>query len=132
LLLGESFMHVLLVEDDHTARETTCAMLERAGYTVTSVENGIAGFAALQQDRFDAIVCDVRLPFLSGRGFYEQVREVYPEMAGRMVFVSGWTKDPSVQQAVQETGRPILSKPFTMSLLVAALQDIIDAAASAQ
>ena len=123
-------MHVLLVEDDEAARASTCAMLERAGYAVTSVENGIAGLAALQQQRFDAIVCDVRLPFLSGRGFYDQVREVYPDMAGRMVFVSGWTKDPSVQQAVQETGVPILSKPFTMGLLVAAVQNITEAEAS--
>ncbi len=124
-------MHVLLVEDDHMVRDTTSAMLKKAGYTVTSVENGIAGFAALQQHRFDAIVCDMRLPFLSGRDFYEQVQEDYPQMASRMVFVSGWTKDPSVRQAIQDIGRPILAKPFTMEMLAAAVQAVIDVGASA-
>ena len=124
-------MHVLLIEDDDMARKTTTAMLEKAGYSVTSVENGIAGFAALQQDRFDAVVCDVRLPFLSGRDFYEQVQEDFPQLAGRVVFVSGWTKDPSVQQAIKDTGRPILSKPFTMEILAAAVQAVIDVGASA-
>ena len=106
-------------------------MLERAGYSVTSVENGIAGFAALQQNRFDAIVCDVRLPFLSGRGFYDQVQVDYPEMACRMVFVSGWAKDPSVRQAIQETGRPMVAKPFSMEILAAAVQAAIDVEAPA-
>jgi CheY-like chemotaxis protein len=123
-------MNVLVVEDDTTVREATRVMLERAGFAVTSVENGIAGFAALQQTTFDAIVCDVRLPFLSGLGFYDQIQEDFPELTSRVVFVSGWIQEPGVRETAETTGRPILAKPYTIDQLVTAVLDVIENAKS--
>lgn len=57
-------MDVLIVDDEEDVRRTFTRALERAGYMVTALENGLAAFAELQQRQYRVIVCDVHMPFL--------------------------------------------------------------------
>jgi len=117
-------MNVLVVEDDALARDVTVQVLERAGLEARGVENGVAGFAELQQGRYDAVVCDVRLPFLGGESFFDQLRTDYPDLAGRVVFVTGYADDPAIRDTLEATGQPILSKPFDFDELVRTVRNL--------
>lgn len=111
-------MHVLVIEDDADAREGMVRVLTRAAFTVTAVEDGLAALAEVRQRSFDAIVCDLRLPYLPGGGFYEQLEHEFPTMAARLVFVTGIAHDPVVRDFLEGTGRPYLSKPYDARELV--------------
>ena len=56
-------MDVLLVEDEPSTRQTYTTLLERAGFRVNGVENGLAAIAELNEHSFRALVLDVGLPF---------------------------------------------------------------------
>ena len=105
-------MQVLVVEDDEIARETMRQILERSACQVTTVENAIAGLAAIQQTAFDAIVCDFRLPFMGGGNFYEEVRTEHPDAASRFIFVTGYAGDREIGAQLEATGQPVMGKPF--------------------
>ena len=117
-------MQVLLVEDDPLVRNSMLKVLERGGFTVTPVPNGLAALSELRDHRFSAIVSDLRLPFLQGDDFFRQIEELFPDMARRVVFVTAWAHDPQFAEFLQQTGQPCLAKPFEAVDLIATVKRV--------
>src|SRR2546430_4117459 len=111
-------MDILVVEDDHTVQMVITKALERSGYMVKCVDNGLQALAELQETDFRAIVCDVGLPFLQGKSLYDHIEADYPQMAARLLFVTGMANDPETKKLLATTGRPVLAKPFELNDLV--------------
>jgi DNA-binding response OmpR family regulator len=117
-------MNVLLVEDDPLVRKSIVKILEHGGFTVSAVSNGLAALSELRDQRFSAIVTDLKLPFLRGDDFFRQVQELFPDLASRIVFVTGWGHDQQIREFLEETGQPCLPKPFEAKDLVAAIKRV--------
>ncbi|MSR07512.1 MAG: response regulator [Gemmatimonadetes bacterium] len=118
-------MDVLVIEDEASMRRAFSKVLEKAGYMVTEVDNGLAALAAIQEAPFRAIVCDLGLPFLKGKTFYENLLTDYPEAAERVLFVTGLAHDPETRKFLEKTGRPFLAKPVELAEFVTAVKHII-------
>ena len=117
-------MKILVVEDTAEVQRSLTRVLERAGHQVVVAENGLEALAQLGAGTFEAVVCDLALPFLQGNRFYAQLRDDYPALAQRTVFVTGFTGDASAEKFLKGTGQPYLSKPFEASELLAALESV--------
>ncbi len=115
-----------MVDDDAGARNTLSRILERAGFMVTAVDNGLAAIAELEQQPVRAIVCDIQMPFLEGGRFYDELAKSLPAMAGRVVFVTGWANDEQVRQLVERSGRQVVRKPVDVKQLVNAVRSVVD------
>ena len=120
-------MQVLIIEDDNAVRLAYKKVLEGTGFSVTAVGDGVDAFAYLKKTKFDAILCDVALPGLEGTTFYEHLQEQYPQMADRVVFVTGYAKDANTKKLLEHTGRPYLSKPVEMKDLLATVNKLVHA-----
>lgn len=70
-----STARVLLVEDDDLMRRSFAVALERYGYDVRAVADGLAGLEAFREHDFDLLILDVMLPGLDGIGLCRRVRE---------------------------------------------------------
>jgi CheY-like chemotaxis protein len=117
-------MDVLIVDDDPTVSDLFRRALERAGFMVATAGNGLAALAELQQRTYRVIVCDVNMPFLEGRRFYDELRAANPKQADRVVFVTGWLSDANLQMYLEDSRRPVLGKPVPLAKLVAAVQGV--------
>lgn len=111
-------MDILIVDDDAAVRRVHQRLLEKAGYMVTAVDNGLAALAEIQQRPYRAILCDVQMPFLKGNSFYQELLENYPEMAQRLIFITGFADDEEVAAFLKTTGRPVLRKPANSKTLI--------------
>jgi CheY-like chemotaxis protein len=116
---------ILIVEDDQAVREAFTKTLQHAGFQVTVAENGVAALQILLQRDFDAIVSDYRMPELGGEGFFEQLEEKFPALAGRVVFVTAFADDPKIQTFLRQTGQPVLGKPVETRDLVEAVKLLV-------
>lgn len=67
---------VLIVDDDAVNREFLCFLLTRHGLSVCEASDGESAWARLQDEPFDALISDVRMPGMSG---VELCRKVYQE-----------------------------------------------------
>lgn len=116
--------HILLVEDDQANRAVMARLFERFGHHVTAVRNGIEAFQFVEErdGDLDCIVCDVQMPALGGRGFFEQLEERWPTLAGRCVFVTGDFTRPETREFLDRTGRPVIGKPFDVLELLGAVR----------
>jgi two-component system response regulator AtoC len=63
---------VLVIDDDDAVRTSLNAVLETAGYNVTSAASGEEGLSLLEKTAFDIVLCDFRLPGLSGLDVLER------------------------------------------------------------
>src|SRR6266850_3399202 len=116
---------VLIVEDDDAVRSAFERTLRHAGFDVTAVENGVVALREIAKRDFDAVVCDYKMPELGGLGFYEQLEELFPPLAGRVVFATAYAEDPRIRRFLDQTGQPVLAKPVETQNLVVEINRLI-------
>ena len=119
-------MTVLVVEDDLSVLRSHTKLLEHGGFVVLPAVNGMEAFEHLRTEKVDAILCDVDMPTLNGTGFFEQLEELQPEMASRVVFVTGHADEPETRKFLEQTGQPFLGKPTLDDELVTAVRRIVE------
>lgn len=69
-------LSVLVAEDNLTNRELIAEILQEIGHDVVLVKNGFEALSALQDQRFDVILMDVKMPGLDGIGATEKIRSL--------------------------------------------------------
>ncbi len=120
-------MDVLIVEDTPEVRSAYGRVLERAGYMVKAVDNGLAALAELQQGSYSVILLDIFMPFLEGKGFFRQLEADFPDMAKKVLFVTGMAGDSDTRDFLEQTGQPFLRKPVDAKQLVEAVRKMTGA-----
>jgi two-component system cell cycle sensor histidine kinase/response regulator CckA len=116
----------LVVEDEPAVRDMTTQLLQRAGYDVLAVADGIEAIAAARlAERLDVLVTDVVMPNLSGVELAEQMMDRYPLIG--VVLLSGYTAETLDLERVTAGGATFVSKPISSNQL---LQAVLQAVAS--
>jgi CheY-like chemotaxis protein len=116
---------VLVIDDDHDVRWLVRRLLEFDGYEVVVSDDGVRGLAAAQQQRPDAIVLDLMMPFMDG---YEVLAglKTDPRTADVPVVVLTAAATIAVRERVTVAGAATcLTKPFDPQELAAALLSAI-------
>jgi CheY-like chemotaxis protein len=116
---------VLVVDDEPTVRELVTEVLERLGYIVIAAADGIGGSKVLQSDaRIDLLVTDIGLSGgMDGQQMAVAGRTVRPGL--KVLFITGYAESTVLEQAHQESGASLLSKPFTMEVLANRIKHLI-------
>ena len=115
--------HLLLVDDEPNIREMITLFLSAKGYDVDIAENGEEAIEKITGSEFDLILTDINMPGMDGIEFYKKLKEMAPELAGKIIFMTGYLK-PEWVRYVKDSGCPLLTKPFTMSSLSKTLLSI--------
>ena len=102
--------NVLIVDDEGLVRESLTRILERGGYRCVSAADASSAREMLREESFDLILCDIRMPGLSGTELLEQIAAELPDTA--TVMVTG-TDDPEVARHALALGAyGYIVKPF--------------------
>jgi CheY-like chemotaxis protein len=103
---------VLLIDDEAFIVSALRRLLgpEHDVTSVVNVPDAIALIAA--GHRYDAVLCDLRMPGMSGIDFYEIMRQQAPEMVDRIIFCTGATFSSDTRQFFDRITNRILEKPF--------------------
>jgi len=119
---GESKpLSILVVDDEPHILHYMRATLESWGHTVEVASDGTYALERALAGAFDVIICDLRMPHLSGREMYTKLARQDPRVAERIIFATGDTVRGDTLQFLEALGRPYLHKPFTLAELRAAL-----------
>ncbi|MCS7285928.1 MAG: GAF domain-containing protein [Anaerolineae bacterium] len=107
----------LVVEDEKAIAIVLETFLMREGIEVHTVADGEEALKILENQDFDLIISDVRLPKLSGMALYDMVKASKPHLADRFVFITGDVLTPATEAFLHSTGSLYLMKPFSISQL---------------
>ena len=86
---------ILIVDDEASLRKTLARILQRAGFEVTTAEDGEQGLAFLKTTNFDLAYIDIRMPKLAGMDMLKLLHSAYPNMP-----VVLFTAQPDLNSAV--------------------------------
>jgi len=105
---------VLVVDDDRDVAEALADVLRDIGYAVDIASNGAVALERLQQQPYEVIVTDLRMPVLDGEGLYRALeRQGHPALR-RVVVVTGDEMNRSMRDFLDRTGVRYVVKPFTI------------------
>jgi len=116
---GTGGARVLVVDDEQEMRDLLVEMLEHAGHRAEASASAGHALERLRQQRFDAVLSDLRMPGMSGLELYEAVARSQPALASRFALVTGETASLPAGSAAREAGVPLLEKPVTPDALLA-------------
>jgi two-component system, NtrC family, sensor kinase len=122
---------VLVVEDEEDVAMLLQRILSQDGHRVLLAPDGHVALDHLIEARkqganFNLIISDIKMPGVNGPALYERVRQEMPDLAKRMVFITGDTMSPSTEAFLQRANLPYLAKPFTVSELRRAMASILE------
>jgi hypothetical protein len=121
---------ILILDDDPAIGEMLGEMLDLLGHCPTSCQDPAEALRLIQHQQFDLILSDYRMPGMQGNEFYRQVYLVQPDLARRVVFLTGDILSEDTQFFVKATGNPHLLKPFRLSNVKELLSRLLGEATS--
>jgi len=117
---------VLVIEDEAAVLAFIRTALERHGYAVIGVGSGVQGLEMLASGDYAGVISDMRTPGgVGGQDVHRWIVQFRPELAGRMLFITGDTVNPQTLQALRMTGVPFIEKPFRTQELLQMVRKVI-------
>jgi len=102
---------ILLVEDDPLVARAVRRTLARE-HEVVLVESGRAALQALAREKFDLVISDLMMPEMTGMELHAELLRTHPEVAQRMIFVSGGAFTDAAREFLRRIPNPQIEKPF--------------------
>ena len=115
-------LKVLVIDDEQSICLLLNDVLVRFGHTVTTCQDGLNGLAAAQTDRYDLVMCDIRMPGMDGLEVLKQLRLLQP--GATFVMITGFAKDDIIDEALRSGASACLAKPFSLSQVKLLLEEV--------
>jgi two-component system NtrC family sensor kinase len=112
-----TMLRVLAVDDEPGVTELLSRALGGLGHTVDTTRDGAQALRMIHLADYDAIVLDIKMPGLGGPEVYRCIEGLRPDLADRVMFVTGDTVSTDTRDFLHSTGRPVLHKPFSLDEL---------------
>ncbi len=108
---------VLIVDDEYLLGKVLSRTLdsEHQVTIVTRAQEALKKISA--GERFDAILCDLMMPEMSGMEFYQEVSRVASDQARHIIFMTGGAFTPRARAFLEEVPNARLQKPFELTTL---------------
>jgi CheY-like chemotaxis protein len=124
---------ILLVEDEEILRELGVEVLGSLGYRMLVASDGTEAVRILSSEAgsdIDLVVTDLVMPRMSGRELVTWMGERFGAMP--VLFMSGYTDDEIIRNAVEGAEIEYLQKPFTPKALAHKIREVLDRSSGLQ
>jgi len=116
---------VLVVEDEAALGAAVAESLQDAGFVVDRASDGLEALERVRQTSYDLIICDLKMPRLDGTQFYRELELGMPQMARRVMFVTGDVAGTDAERFLEDSGCRWLAKPFRLKDLLRVARDMV-------
>jgi len=122
--MTEHTPHILVVDDELSMREVLEYMLNKEGYQVSCAENGVKAIGLLEKQRFDLLLCDIRLGDISGLDVLRASKKANPDTV--VILISAYASTETAVEAMNEGAYDYVPKPFDKDELLQTIAKALD------
>jgi len=120
---------LLVIEDEASVMAYIRTALERSGYDVCGAHSGKDALILLAEHEFSGVISDMRTPGgIDGADVYSWLEANRPELARKLIFITGDTVSDDTAATLKATGAPVIEKPFRVHQLIDMVERTIGAA----
>ncbi|OFX48915.1 MAG: Fis family transcriptional regulator [Bacteroidetes bacterium GWA2_30_7] len=115
---------ILVVDDERSIRNTLKEILEYEHYTVQLAENGIEALKLIDSEKFDIILCDIKMPQMDGIEVLEKIFE--KSIDTPVVMISGHGNIDTAVEAIKKGAFDFIEKPLDLNRLLITIRNAMD------
>jgi len=109
-----AFSRILVVYDEEYIRDVMTMILDGLGYSVTATGDGFEALRRLEEESYELVISDLKMPGLDGVALYNEILRRWPIGGPRVLFTSGSAETPRYEQPPRARDVPVLFKPFSV------------------
>ncbi len=102
---------ILIIEDEPSMRLGMSHFLSSSGYAVTTCDDGAEGMSAIEKERFDLVITDLKLPHHDGLMILNRIKSVSPDTG--VVIMTAHADVKTAVQAIKDGAFDYIAKPFS-------------------
>ena len=115
---------ILIIDDEKSIRKTLREILEYEKYQVEEAADGAEGLALIQKDKFDIILCDIKMPKMDGIEVLDKIMKLSVDTP--VIMVSGHGNIETAVEAVKKGAFDFIAKPLDLNRLLVTLRNAMD------
>ena len=112
---------ILIIDDEKAIRKTLTEILAFEGHQIEEAVDGEDGFKKFQDNIFDVVLCDIKMPKMDGIEFLEKAKSVNPDVP--IIIISGHGQIDTAVDAVKKGAYDYISKPPDLNRLLITLRN---------
>ena len=106
----------LLVDDDELIRDSLCMVFATKGCFIKVAETAEEGLRALEEEKFDIIISDLRLPGIDGLRFLRFAALIQPDPV--KLLITAYKDDHVLTEALRIGVNEFIEKPFSVDAFI--------------
>ncbi|MBN8702530.1 MAG: sigma-54-dependent Fis family transcriptional regulator [Bacteroidetes bacterium] len=115
---------ILLIDDEKSIRKTLRDILEFENYKIDEAVDGIEGIEKASKEKYDVILCDIKMPKMDGIEVLTKLQDITPESS--IIMISGHGTIETAVEAVKKGAYDFISKPPDLNRLLVTLRNALD------
>ena len=119
-------MKVLIIDDERAIRYSLKEILEMENYQVEAAENGKEGLEKAEKEKYDAILCDIKMPEMDGTEVLAKLIEDGVESP--VVMISGHADISTAVDCIKKGAFDFIEKPLDLNRILITLKNATDKA----
>jgi signal transduction histidine kinase/CheY-like chemotaxis protein len=117
---------ILAIEDEPTVAHLIADVLREEGHQVEAVFESQERLRRLSRNRYDLVVCDLRMPHFDGQAVYQSLRHARSPLLTRILYITGDVLAVQTREFLERNDLPYLAKPFLVEELKLAVNRLLD------
>ena len=119
-------MKILIIDDEKAICSTLKEILEYEKYEVEFANDGMEGVKKAQSEKYDLVLCDIKMPKMDGIEVLAKLQEINPEMP--VVMISGHGTIETAVDAIRKGAYDYIAKPPDLNRLLVTVRNALDRA----
>jgi DNA-binding NtrC family response regulator len=115
---------ILVIDDEKSIRNTLKEILEYEKHEVSEVPDGIEGLRLASTEKFDIILCDIKMPKMDGIEVLEKILELQNDT--EVIMMSGHGTIDTAVEAIKKGAFDFISKPLDLNRLLITIKNAMD------
>ncbi len=115
---------ILIIDDEKAIRTTLKEIFDYEGITSVEAADGTEGISRFKEERFDVVLCDIKMPKMDGIEVLQQLQQINPDVP--VVMISGHGTIETAVEAVKKGAYDFISKPLDLNRLLVTIRNAAD------
>src|SRR6478736_4230936 len=115
---------ILIIDDEKAIRNTLKEILEYEGYLVDEAADGLSGLEKIENEEYEAVLCDIKMPKMDGLEVLTRAGEIADDVP--FIMISGNATIDTAVEATKKGAYDFISKPPDLNRLLVTLRNAID------